>query len=331
MLRNKTIKIFVNYFFGPLLFLWLCYSIYTQVAQQPHLEQSWQEIKSSVTARKIILLTGVVVLMLLNWSVEAVKWKVSVATTQAIRFLPAFHAVLSGVSLSVSMPNRMGEYAGRVLHLPEGSRLKAVPASLMASMSQLLVTLVAGIAGLVVLKKALLQSGHINRIWYEVLLSGTVIATLVLTLFYFGTGTWRLWLQRWLRNSRHVYLLQSLHLFGASLLLRLLSLSVVRYIVFSVQYVLLFSFFEVHVAAYLVCSVTAVLFLAMAVIPTIALAELGLRGQLSLQLMGLFTKNSLGVVLTSATAWAVNLVVPALAGSLLILTSTIFKKKHEMV
>lgn len=331
MLRNKNIKIFINYFFGPLLFLWLSYSIYTQLVQQPHLEQSWQQIKNTVTARKVVLLIGVVALMLLNWSVEAVKWKLSVATIYPVTFLAAFNAVLSGVSFSVAMPNRMGEYAGRVLYLPEGSRLKAIPASLIGSISQLLVTLAAGVAGLIVLKNALLHSRYFHLIWYQVLLSGTVIAAIVLTVFYFGTGTWRLWLQRWLRGGRYVYLLQSLQAFGASLLLRLLSLSVVRYIIFSLQYVLLFSFFEVHVAAYLVCSVTAVLFLAMAVLPTIALAELGLRGQLSLQLMGLFTKNGLGVVLTSATAWAINLVVPALAGSLLILTSTIFKKKHEMV
>lgn len=331
MLRNKNTKRFINWFFGPVLFLWLCYSIYTQVAHQPHLEQSWQHIKQSLSAHKVGILIGVLLLMLLNWSVEALKWNLSVAMIYPTTFLAAFYAVLSGVSLSVSMPNRMGEYAGRVLYLPEGSRLKAVPVSLVGSISQLLVTLVAGIAGLLFLKKALLHSYFINGVWYYVLLSGTVIATAVLMVFYFGIGTWRVWLQRWLRNSRHAYLLQSLHLFGASLLLRLLSLSFIRYIIFSLQYVLLFSFFEVHVATYLVWSVTAVLFLAMAAIPTIALAELGLRGQLSLQLMGLFTKNSLGVVLTSVTAWAVNLVVPALAGSILILTINVFKRKHEVV
>lgn len=138
-----------------------------------------------------------------------------------------------------------------------------------------------------------------------------------------------MWLHRWLRHTRYHFLLQALPAFGASLLLRLLSLSFLRYTIFSVQYVLLFSFFEVHVAPAIVWSATAVLFLALAIVPSIALAEAGLRGQLSLQLLGLFTRNSLGVVLTSVTIWAINLVVPALAGSILILTLTIFKKTHE--
>jgi hypothetical protein len=331
MLRNKSIKIFINYLFGPLLFLWLCYVIYTQILLQPHLEASWQQIKDSVTSHKIFLLGGVVLLMLANWSVEAAKWKVSVSAVCPISFRRAFRAVLSGVSFSVSMPNRMGEYAGRILYLPEGNRLKAVPATLVGSISQLLVTLVTGVGGLLILKQYVLQSGLINSLWYSVLLFGTAIVTVVLTVFYFSINAWRQPLQRWLRNSRHLYLFESLRVFDASLLLRLLSLSFVRYIIFSIQYVLLFYFFEVHVPAYLVWSATSALFLAMAVIPTIALAELGLRGQLSLQLMGLFTDNSLGVVLTSVTVWVINLIVPALAGSVLILTFKVFRRTHEIV
>ncbi len=331
MRQNKSIKIFIKFFFGPLLFLWLLYSIYTQVVQQPHLEQSWLQLKQSVTSYKIVVLIGVLVLMLANWSVEAAKWRLSVAGIFPLSFFNAFRAVLSGVSLSVSMPNRMGEYAGRVLYLPEGSRLKAVSVSLVGSISQVLVTLFSGSCGLLVLKPYFLRAGLINALWFQVLFFGTVLVTVVLTIFYFGISHWNRWLPRWLRRSRHYYLFHALQVFDASLLLQLLSLSLVRYIIFTVQYVLLFSFFEVHVAAYLVWSATSVLFLMMAVIPTIALAELGLRGQLSLQLMGLFTTNSLGVVVTSVTAWAINLIVPALAGSVLILTRKVFKRTHEVV
>jgi hypothetical protein len=331
MLRNKSIKIFINYFLGPLLFLWLLYAIYAQLVRQPHLEQSWQHVKQAFASAKIIVLLLVVLLMLVNWSIEAAKWKLSVAALAPLSFLRAFEAVLSGVSLSVSMPNRMGEYAGRILYLPEGSRLKAVPLSVAGGISQLLITLVAGIMGLMVLKDALIHAGLVSAIWYRFLLFGTAVAIFILTVIYFGLNGFSRLLERRLRHSRHYYLLQSLQALNRPLLLRLLLLSFFRYIVFTLQYVLLFSFFEVHVAAYLVWSVTSVLFLAMAVIPTVALAELGLRGQLSLQLMGLYSANSLGVVITSVTAWTINLIVPALAGSILILTFKFFKRTHEVV
>ncbi len=72
----------------------------------------------------------------------------------------------------------------------------------------------------------------------------------------------------------------------------------------------------------------SVVFLALAVIPTIVLAEIGLRGEITLQLMGLFSLNSLGMALTSVTIWLINLILPAIAGSLFILSIKVFKKNE---
>jgi hypothetical protein len=59
----------------------------------------------------------------------------------------------------------------------------------------------------------------------------------------------------------------------------------------------------------------------MAVIPTIALfTDLGLRGKVSLMLLGMFSENNLGIGLTAVSIWFINLIIPALAGSLLILS-----------
>jgi hypothetical protein len=62
-------------------------------------------------------------------------------------------------------------------------------------------------------------------------------------------------------------------------------------------------------------------------IPTIALVELGLRGEVSLKILMIYSTNVLGIGLTSATIWFINLVIPAIAGSLLILSVRIFKGK----
>jgi hypothetical protein len=72
-----------------------------------------------------------------------------------------------------------------------------------------------------------------------------------------------------------------------------------------------------------------VIFLVLAIIPTFAIAELGLRGNVSLKLIGLFSTNSLGISITTATIWIINLVLPAIAGSLLILSVKIFKNRNE--
>jgi len=74
----------------------------------------------------------------------------------------------------------------------------------------------------------------------------------------------------------------------------------------------------------------SLVFLALAVIPSITLVELGIRGEISLQLIGIFAGNNLGILLTSGSVWFINLIMPALAGSLLILSIKIFKQKKTM-
>lgn len=331
MRLNKNIKIFINYFLGPLLFAGLAVSIYRQVQQQPHLAESWQHLQLSLGVHRIGWLAAAVLLMLVNWSIEARKWQLSVAAIHPVRFTQAFKAVLSGVSFSVTMPNRIGEYAGRIMYLPEGFRLRAVSATLVGSISQLLVTLLSGLGGLLLLKGQFLQAGQLSELWYRVILFGTGSVSVLLLLFYFGIGGLGQWIERWFKNSRFLYLVQSLKTFNVQSLLLLLVLSFLRFSVFICQYFLLFSLFGVHASFAAVWNVISVVFLAMAAIPTIALAEVGLKGKISIQLMGLFSTNSLGIALTSVTVWLINLIVPALAGSLLIFSIKVFKRKNETI
>ncbi|HZJ59352.1 MAG TPA: hypothetical protein VFD24_03720, partial [Chitinophagaceae bacterium] len=101
------------------------------------------------------------------------------------------------------------------------------------------------------------------------------------------------------------------------------------YIVFVVQYFLLFRLFEVNTGWWQCFWAVSVIFLVLAIIPTFAIAELGLRGKVSLKLIGLFSTNSLGISIATATIWIINLVLPANAGSLLILSIKIFKNRNE--
>ena len=144
MRLNKNIKIFINYFLGPLLFFWLSWSIYRQIKHQPDLEHAWNGIQHSFGSPMIWNLVIAILLMIVNWSIEAVKWKIAVKEVQQVRFLKAIKAVLSGVSFSVSTPNRVGEYLGRVLYMNEGNRLKTISITIVSSISQLIITLLMG-------------------------------------------------------------------------------------------------------------------------------------------------------------------------------------------
>ena len=318
--QKKSVRTFINYFLGPLLFIWLSYSIYHQVSQQPGLEKSWQHIRESFGGAMIWNLVGTFLLMIANWSIETIKWKLAIQKIQRISFFTAFKAVLSGVSFSVTTPNRVGEYLGRVLYMDEGKRIKAISLTIAGSMSQLLITLLMGMVGLLILRSPIENSGMISSFWMDVLLYGIFPTLAILTLFYFKLPWLVSRIDRLPGVKDYSWIIEALEDFNATLLMQLLSLSAVRFFVFIVQYYLLFRLFDVHVSLGQCWSAVSVSFLVMAVIPTIALfTDLGLRGKVSLKLLGLFSNNSLGIGLTAVSIWFINLVIPALAGSLLIL------------
>jgi hypothetical protein len=329
MRAGKISKKFSNYLLGPILFAWLLFSIGSQLQRQPQLQASWQSIREAFTSARIGYLIAIFLLMIVNWGIEAVKWRLLVRPIEPITFLQSFRAVLSGVSFSISTPNRVGEYLGRMLYMPEGKRLKVVALTLVGSLAQLLITLWTGTIAFILLHGPLTAGGLIHPFVYRIGLAGLVLITGVLTLFYFNISMLEKRLERMLRKASWLYLVAALKEIGMQRLGRLLGLSATRYAVFVVQYLLAFRLFSVDVSLLQTVGVMGLVFLALAIIPSVVLLEVGIRGEVSLKLIGLFSANSLGIVLTTVTIWLINLVLPALAGSLLILGIKLFKQRYE--
>jgi hypothetical protein len=198
------------------------------------------------------------------------------------------------------------------------------------SISQLIITLVMGAAGVLLLREGLIDKHLISPMWMNVISYGVLVAIVFLTLFYFRLPWLIKWLGRLPRMQRYTYLVNTLEDFNATILLKLLSLSLLRFMVFILQYYLLFSLFEVNILWWQTFWTVSVSFLVMAVIPTIAIAELAQRGKIVIAIVSLYTVNELGLTLATASIWFINLIIPAVAGSLLILRiKKIMKGKNE--
>ena len=195
---------------------------------------------------------AVILLMIVNWSIEAVKWKISVRPIQQVSFLKAFRAVLSGVSFSVSTPNRVGEYLGRVLYMDEGNRLKTISITIVGSISQLIITLLMGCIGLILLRHGIESNQLISPIWMKVIIYGVGCVSGLL-LFYFRLSWLIKWVDKLPGSNRFAYLVQALEDFDTGLLFRLLLLSALRFLVFIVQYYLLFHLFAVDISWWHIC------------------------------------------------------------------------------
>jgi len=190
--------------------------------------------------------------------------------------------------------------------------------------------LITGCIGIIVLFPKIGGAQIISSIGVKVILYGVIATLLLLTLFYFRLPLLIKWIDRLPGSRRYAYLVKDLEDFNATLLLQLLSLSAVRFIVFIVQYYLLFRLFDVQISWWQVLWTISVSFLILAIIPTIALIELFQRRMVVTTLVGLYSSNELGITFTTAGIWFINLIVPAIIGSLLILSiKKIFTNKDE--
>jgi uncharacterized membrane protein YbhN (UPF0104 family) len=318
MRLTKNTKIFINYFLGPLLFIWLSWSIYNQIKQQPDLGNAWHRIKASLNSPLAWNVILVMVLMIINWSIEAIKWQISVKPLQKISFITALQAVFSGVSFSVSTPNRVGEFLGRGLYMNEGNRLKSISITIVGSISQLIITLFAGWMGMLILREKISSAHLLSQMWMNVIIYGVFAFLLITLLFYFRLSFIVRWADRMPASKKFSWLIDTIEKFDTGLLLRLLLFSFFRFIIFSIQYYLLFSLFGVEISWWQAFWTVNVSFLVMAIIPTIAIAELAQRGKVVTALVGLYSANGLGITFATAGIWFINLIIPAVIGSLLI-------------
>jgi len=331
MKLSGKIKIFVNYFLGPLIFLWVGFSIYRQITTHQSLPEDWENIKSSVYDKGAGYWIIMGLCMFLNWFIEATKWRLAVFQVQKVSYLTALKAILSGVAISVTTPNRIGEYVGRILYMNEGKRLKAISLTIISSTSQLIVTLCMGLLSLLILKHKIIESQMIASIWLEVILYGALFITIGVLILFFNISWVVKWIDRLPGFKKYAYLIETMETFHASLLFKMMSLSLLRYLIFIVQYYLLIQLYDVNISFVHTLWAVGVSFFIMAIIPTIALiTDLGLRGQVSLKLLGLFSDNILGIGLLTVSIWFLNLIVPAVIGSILILAmKAIFKNKNN--
>lgn len=272
-----------------------------------------------------------VALMPVNWAIETLKWYKLVNKFQPLSFLKSYEAVLSGLSLAINTPNRIGEYGGRVLYLQPEFRLRGIALTVLCSVSQVLITLVLGFVSLNILQpqlEAVQYAGTgLSTLLFKVLFWAVLMMCVLTALFYFRMQ-WLVKLAKWIpfvqKKFSFAFVLE--HLRGR-MMGEILFYSFLRFLVFAVQYVLVWKALQVDISWWEGFWGITMVFLIMAIVPSFAIAEIGIRGKIALGIVGLFSTNTLGILAGTLTMWLLNLVLPALLGSLFLLTIKIYKER----
>jgi len=257
-----------------------------------------------------LLLVGLL-LMPINWGLETWKYRILLGEGVTADLRQLWRGVLSGVALSMTLPNRMGELGGRLICLPTAERAAGLSASLTGSALQLcwisgggLAVLLAGKLPVTALRAGLPDSA--SRILPFLLLA------MVLIMIRFFPAVRGLLAGAWEHFRKYLAFARVTKAAAAGLL---------RYGVFVLQYVCLLRFYGVDAPTVELMNFAALVFFLQSVLPLPpAIGWLG-RLQLALLVGGWMEIGASQAVFASLTLWTINLFLPGLMGVVLLIQS----------
>lgn len=338
MSNHAKIKKTYNYLISAIILLFTWGFIYRQVFHKTNLREIATTFSDLLEKPGVkIELSIALLLVIVNWGIEAAKWKFLIRKIENVPFLKSFSSVFSGIAVSTFIPNRVGEFFGRVFILEKASHIEGILITILGSMSQFLITILAGTFCLsIFIPQFLWHIGNLTGTIYWGLVAMTVIIDTLLLAFYFNISLLsnlrsKICFRRW-RKFRKFFIVFSYYRFNE--LCHVISLSFLRYLVFSIQFYILLRMFSVPVPFFEGLIIIAIIFFIMTIIPTIALTELGIRGTVAIYFFGVYFSKfhimnesiSLGILSASTLLWIINLAIPAFIGSVLLFRLKFFRK-----
>jgi len=296
-------------------FVAACAFLYLRLARHQGMHLTWSLWRNDGVALPWMALAFVGSLMVLNWGIEAWKWRLLMVRVQRIGFARAFIATIAGTSIGLITPNRVGEFAGRVLFLDPDHRVQGSFATLLGSIAQFVVTLLVGGLALMFGRNPM-SSGTVGS---DVVVWSALLIGCAAVFLYFSPGAFaRLllavpWLKRF---ERHAQVLDTI---DRRTLVRVFALSLCRYAVFTLQFAWVLHAIA-QVALMEALKAVPVVFLVTTLVPTTAFTELGIRGSVAVTFI---PGDATAIVVSTALIWLINIVVPAVAGSLILLVARI--------
>ncbi|MBW6460526.1 MAG: flippase-like domain-containing protein [Bacteroidales bacterium] len=336
--NNAKIRKTFNYLIRAVIVVVTYGFIYRQVFVNRKLDEIAGIFQPMLQQRHTWVILGVVlILMLVNWGAESAKWRLLIAKIEKLSFLRAFEAVLTGVSVSIFTPNRTGDYLGRVFILEKGNHIEGILITIIGSFAQIVVTLSIGLFGFLAFMEQYLQLSYAMHEYVVTAMIFLVpVCVFILLLLFFRIGLLSDLIQKYLpaRWEKFYNYACVFGFYSSHELFRVLLFSLFRYAIFTVQFYILLRLFGVVLPFSQGLILIAVIYLAMSLVPSVALVDLGVRGSVSVFVIGLYFSRYGGgpadlpvaVLVASTFLWFINLILPALMGTFFVFKLRFFRK-----
>ncbi len=294
------------------------YFIYCKLSENENLQ--FNEFIAFLKENDTFSLKSIVFLLILsifNWFFEILKWQNLVKTIKQISFRDALEQSLGGLTASLITPNRIGDYGAKAVYYAKQFRTRIVLLNLLGNMAQMTITTIFGVIGFIIF----VNRYQIDVNYYRVVKFGLIL--LMVSLFAVLGVKQKRYKIKGFSFERILTFIKKLtsktHTIN-------LSLSLIRYLIFSFQFYYLLTMFGVDVEyTKAMVVITSMYFLA-SIVPSISIFDVIIKGSVAVFLFGYVEVNELTVLSIITLTWLLNFVIPSLFGSYFVLN---FKLPHS--
>jgi len=275
----------------------------------------------AVHSRWMLLLA--ILLIPVNWGIEAVKWHYLIFKKNKNGFRLAYKSVLGGMAIGILTPSRVGEPFARALMVPGGHYLTSAAAALICSLTQQAATLLFGIIGaLTVAQQFDISSSNLLSIaGFGALILSVLISLLMLS------PTLLKWIAHHHFTKKVMESISGIDTFSLKQIALIQGLSIVRYGIFTCQYILILYAFGINASLLQTASGVACIFLVGSIIPSPAIVDVGVKISLAILFLGTTINSEKIATIAGATIWIINLALPAIAGAIIVMIDAFTNRK----
>ena len=278
-------------------------SIYLQI--KPDFDSISTIFKTkSFDFHSIIPLTIIVFGMLVNWFLEAVKWRILVHKIIEISNLKAFKAILNGLAFGIFTPMRVGDIIARIGHLNTENKSKAFGSVFVARNSQFTTNVVLG---------------SISVLFFPFVGTAKIVVVLpiiVVLVQYFNVKIVVKIVRKANFLSNYIKYIDVIHDYSFSELLGTLLVSMIRYLVILMQYYLMFKLYNIDLDFQSILVASSITLFIKTILPIVTMfGDFGVREAVAIFIFNFYGINSIDVLLVTSSIWLINIITPSVLGA----------------
>ena len=301
-----------------------CYFIIHQYINKGDHLKEFQLLVSRIPRGHVInIMSVVVVLMVANWTLEALKWKYLTRNLAQITVWQAIEGVFCGLTWAVITPNRFGEYGGRVMYLPPRKRVHGIFAMAVGAFGQNVVTNVLGFIAMAWFTITFLKLNTLMQTGAFVF-SCTSIAFFLILYFNIKWAVWLLDRVPFLKKFHRFFEIMGRYHFAE--LLTIMYFCLGRFFIFSFQYYLVIHLLVPQIPMYEVFLMVFIVFFIQSALPSLDIFDIAVRSAVATEVFAYVTDQHIAIIAAFTSIWLINLIFPAVIGSVFTLNIKFFDR-----